>query len=219
MLEGGTQDNDKNLINSNSSMNKQINNITDESISKKENNNLKDDNNIQSNNGNDELLGFESIEPPNEEDFDDFKVIYSSENMVSKDKPKSNKSFKGKYDIMNLMIIKKNNKTKSKMPNIKSFFSEMLYHKIITKDKFGMETFKSPCYIYDSNIKEVLGDLNINDTNNLFLYMSYRSGFENLKNIGCGNYTSDCGWGCMMRCCQMMLSRGIIKIELSNLYN
>ena len=106
MLEGGTQDNDKNLINSNSSMDKQIKNNPDESISKKENNNLKDDNNIQSNNGNDELLGFESIEPPNEEDFDDFKVIYSSENMVSKDKPKSNKSFKGKYDIMNLMIIK-----------------------------------------------------------------------------------------------------------------
>ena len=219
MLEGGTQDNDKNLINSNSSMDKQINNNPDESISKKENNNLKDDNNIQSNNGKNELLGFESIELPDEEDFNDFRVIYSSEKMASKNNAKPNKSFKGKFDIMNLMIIKKSNKTKSKMPNIKSFFSEMLYHKIITKDKFGMETFKSPCYIYDSNIKEVLGDLNINDTNNLFLYMSYRSGFENLKNIGCGNYTSDCGWGCMMRCCQMMLSRGIIKIELSNLYN
>ena len=204
MFSGGIQDNDKNLINAISSKDSQLNNITDESVSNKENKNLKENNNIQSNNGKDELLGFESIELPDEEDFNDFRVIYSSEKMASKNNAKSNKSFKGKFDIMNLMIIKKSNKTKSKMPNIKSFFSEMLYHKIITKDKFGMETFKSPCYIYDSNIKEVLGDLNINDTNNLFLYMSYRSGFENLKNIGCGNYTSDCGWGCMMRCCQMI---------------
>ena len=220
MFEGGTQENDKNLINDISSNNKQLNNNSDETISKEENKILQNNNNnIQSNNDNDGLLGFENIEPPSEEDFNDFRVIYSPEKVTSKDSGKTNKSFKGKYDIMNLMIVKKSNKTKSKMPNIKSMFSEMLYHKILSKDKFGIETFNSPCYIYDSNIKEILGDIDINNSNNLFLYMSYRSGFENLKNIGCGNYTSDCGWGCMMRCCQMMLSRAIIKKELSNLYN
>lgn len=219
MFAGGTQDKDKHLINSILSMDNQIINDQDKSISKKEKKNLKNNNKIQSNNDNDGLLGFESLEIPKEEDFEDFRVISSPENMGSKDNEKSNKSCKGKYDIMNLMIVKKTNKIKSKMPNIKSIFSKMLYHKISTKDKFGMDTFKSPCYIYDSNIKEILGNLDINCSNNLFLYMSYRSGFENLKNIGCGNYTSDCGWGCMMRCCQMMLSRGIIKKELNNLCN
>ena len=82
-----------------------------------------------------------------------------------------------------------------------------------------MESYKSPCYIYDSSIKEMLGDLDINYSNNSFLYMSYRSGFESLKTVGCGDYTSDCGWGCMLRCCQMMLSRGILKSELYKLSN
>ena len=121
MFAGGAQDDDKNLINAISSKDSQLNNNPDESESKKENKNLENNNNIQSNNGNDEILGFESIEPPNEEDFNDFRVVYSTEKMTSKDNAKSNKSFKGKYDIMNLMIVKKSNKTKSKMPNIKSF--------------------------------------------------------------------------------------------------
>ena len=41
--------------------------------------------------------------------------------------------------------------------------------------------------------------------------MSYRSDFTNLNLTGSGNYTTDCGWGCMIRSCQMMLSKALIE--------
>jgi hypothetical protein len=46
MFSGGIQDSDKNLINAISSKDSQLNNITDESVSNKENKNLKENNNI-----------------------------------------------------------------------------------------------------------------------------------------------------------------------------
>ena len=49
--------------------------------------------------------------------------------------------------------------------------------------------------------------------------MSYRSGFINLNNIGCENCTSDCGWGCMLRCCQMLLSKGLIQKKIFDYFN
>ena len=47
--------------------------------------------------------------------------------------------------------------------------------------------------------------------------MSYRTNFINLKTVGCGNYTSDCGWGCMIRCSQMLLSKVLIEKKLFDL--
>ena len=47
--------------------------------------------------------------------------------------------------------------------------------------------------------------------------MSYRTNFINLKTVGCGNYTSDCGWGCMIRCSQMLLSKVLIEKKIFDL--
>ena len=46
--------------------------------------------------------------------------------------------------------------------------------------------------------------------------MSYRSDFTNLNVTGSGNYTTDCGWGCMIRSCQMMLSKALIERKKYN---
>lgn len=51
-----------------------------------------------------------------------------------------------------------------------------------------------------------------------FIYLSYRSGFSELKalNSNLSGYTSDCGWGCMVRSAQMILSRAILSAKLHN---
>ena len=222
MFAGGINKNDKKIINSVTSMNKNIN-IPNNNISNSEQNNKSNINNIKEKNSqgnNDEFFGFEYIEPIKEEDFGDFRIIINPNQNLSEGilLPNTQKN-KSKYDILNLMVINKSNKCKTILPNLKSYFTSIYYNKNSSKNILDMKSFRNPCYIFDSNKTEILGDLDINYSNNLFLYMSYRSGFENLNNIGCGNFTSDCGWGCMMRCCQMMLSRGIIKRELFKLYN
>ena len=250
MFAGGTKKKDKKIINSIFNMNhlfddntnienpndiNNINNINNTNSSSINNNSLiinssnisnSNSNSLQSNdsqnNNENDFFGFENIEMPKEEDYEDFRVISNSDFMEKS--VDSNQSVKlrsqkkeQKIDLLNLIIINKIYKSKNNVPSIKSYLTSIYYNKNSTKHKFDMESFKSPCYIYDSSIKEILGDLDINYSNNTFLYMSYRSGFENLNNVGCGNYTSDCGWGCMLRCCQMMLSRGIIKSELYKL--
>ena len=247
MFSGGTKKKDKKIVNSIFNMNQilddnnqeksnNINNINNNNLSSKNNNSLSNNtsnttnsnslhSNESQNNNEKDFFGFENIELPKEEDLGDFRVISISdfkENPSEKDpsiKLRSKCNNKN-YDLINLIIRNKTSKLKKKsLPSIKSYITSIYYNKNPTKNKFNMESYKSPCYIYDSSIKEMLGDLDINYSNNSFLYMSYRSGFESLKTVGCGDYTSDCGWGCMLRCCQMMLSRGILKSELYKLSN
>ena len=218
MLACKTEKDEKNLVNSILSMeeffddkeeeeNNKINISSNKNDSKKSSkNNFINDSKIDDN---DKFFGFEYIESPKEVDFGDFRII---EQFSGFNPPTKNN--KNKIDLINLLIINKAYKSKHKKQSIKSYITSIYYNKNSTKHKFNMETFKIPCYIYDSTLKEILGDLDINYSFNAFLFMSYRSGFESLKNVGCGSYTSDCGWGCMLRCCQMMLSRGIIKREL-----
>jgi hypothetical protein len=45
------------------------------------------------------------------------------------------------------------------------------------------------------------------------IYISYRNEFPSIKSSKTNkNYTSDCGWGCMIRSAQMILARGIQKL-------
>ena len=246
MFAGGTEKKDKHLVNSilnmdhifenvngeniknemnetDNKINSEINNIPNININNISNNSnsINSENNINNNNINnkDNFFGFENIELPKEEDIGEFRVISNSNsNSSSLNRSATIKTEKKqKIDLINLIIINKTFKIKKKVQSIKAYITSIYYNNNSKKHKFDIKTYKSPCYIFDSSIKEIIGDLDINYSNNFFLYMSYRSGFESLNNVGCGNYTSDCGWGCMVRCCQMMLSRGLIKRELNNM--
>ena len=101
--------------------------------------------------------------------------------------------------------------------NIKSFVSTLYYNNHNFSIKLDRESIRFPIFLFDKKIEKVIRD-EITYPLNSFLYMSYKSGFNNLSNIGCDNYTSDCGWGCMLRCCQMLLSKALIQKKIFDFF-
>ena len=103
---------------------------------------------------------------------------------------------------------------KAKKDYMKSLMSSVVYNGVKFKDKLSEASNKS-IIIYDS----LINNFNIKKIKNYFVYMSYRNGLYNTRFFpgGKNNYSSDCGWGCMVRCCQMMLSRAFIKFRLNEL--
>ena len=103
---------------------------------------------------------------------------------------------------------------KAKKDYMKSLMSSVVYNGVKFKDKLSEASDKS-IIIYDS----LINNFNTKKIKNYFVYMSYRNGLYNTRFFpgGKNNYSSDCGWGCMVRCCQMMLSRAFIKFRLNEL--
>ena len=103
---------------------------------------------------------------------------------------------------------------KAKKDYMKSLMSSVVYNGVKFKDKLSEASNKS-IIIYDT----LINNFNIKKIKNYFVYMSYRNGLYNTRFFpgGKNNYSSDCGWGCMVRCCQMMLSRAFIKFRLNEL--
>ena len=87
-----------------------------------------------------------------------------------------------KYNLINFNTIYKFN----------SFANLQIFHKKFQKN----ETFQ-----------------NYRNKLNSFIYLSYRKNFNKIKSYRTKNFfTSDCGWGCMIRSSQMILARAIYKI-------
>ena len=98
---------------------------------------------------------------------------------------------------------------------MKSLISSITYNGKAFKDKLSESSSKKIIIIYNEVENNFTPQL-MEKIRNSFIYMSYRTGLIN-TNFLCGgqnNYSSDCGWGCMLRCCQMMLSRGFMKYKL-----
>jgi hypothetical protein len=120
-----------------------------------------------------------------------------------------------KYNIVKIMSVLKSVKMNSWKDNFKSLMSSIYYNGYAISKKFDKDNPDIPLYIFDNKIESVVIP-EIRFLLKTFLYFSYRSGLINLNSIGGGDFTSDCGWGCMLRCCQMMLSKGIIKRKMND---
>lgn len=72
---------------------------------------------------------------------------------------------------------------------------------------------------FKTNLSNKEKDFNINTyILKNFIYLSYRSGFNELKSLNnaMSGYSTDCGWGCMIRSAQMILAKAILMTKLSN---
>ena len=120
-------------------------------------------------------------------------------------------------NLIRTMSVLNSSKNSSWKDNIKSFVSSLYYNNHNFSIKLTKESLRYPLYIFDKRIDKIIRD-ELKYPLHSFLYMSYKSGFNNLNNIGCQNYTSDCGWGCMLRCCQMLLSKALIQKKIYDFF-
>ena len=98
---------------------------------------------------------------------------------------------------------------------MKSLVSTIFYNGTTFKDKLNDSSSKKSIIIFDKIENNYNPNL-LKKIQNSFIYMSYRTGLVNTSFLpgSKNNYTSDCGWGCMLRCSQMMLSRGFIMKKI-----
>ena len=127
------------------------------------------------------------------------------------------RSNNNKYELIKIMSVLKSVKMNSWKDNFKSLISTIYYNGYALSKKFDKYNPDVPLYIFDNKITNII-NAEIKFLFKTFLYMSYRSGLINLNTIGGGDYTSDCGWGCMLRSCQMMLSKGIIQKKINDYF-
>lgn len=99
------------------------------------------------------------------------------------------------------------------MQNVCNMTNVIKFNIISTENKFNFE-LTQPIHILDEtyridnvDFKEILkGELD------RFIWFSYRSNFEEMV-YNNKIYSSDAGWGCMIRVGQMMLAKGIINLS------
>jgi hypothetical protein len=117
------------------------------------------------------------------------------------------------------MAVLNTSNSKDWKDDVKSFVSSLYYqgYNYSFSKKFDQNSMVFPIFLFNKKIDKIIRD-EIKFPLKSFLYMSYRSGFINLNCIGSGDYTSDCGWGCMLRCSQMILSKGLIQKKIFDFY-
>ena len=153
-------------------------------------------------------IDFENIDFKNIDIDNDFSSPFS--------KCSTNVSKKISINLWDIIPISYSIKKNTKNDIMKNIVSNIVYNGMF-KDKLNEATKKS--IILFDKIENNCNKNLLKKIKNSFIYMSYRSGLINTSFLP-GNkndYTSDCGWGCMLRCSQMMLSRGLIMKRIYDL--
>lgn len=154
----------------------------------------------------------------NNNDFQEFNHFNNSNDIYNNNCNNLNSNIlkinNSNFDLIKTMAVLESSNKISWMNNFKSFaFS--LYYGVNFAEKMDKKSPNLPLFLFGKKINQIIQD-EINIPLNQFLYMSYRSGFNNLSRLNCGDFSSDCGWGCMLRCCQMLLSHGLIKKKIND---
>ena len=123
-----------------------------------------------------------------------------------------------KINLWEVIVISNTIKKNTKNAIMKSLVSNIVYNGITFKDKLNESSSKKSIIIYDK-LEENFSPKILKKIQDSFIYMSYRTGLVKTTFLpdSKNNYTSDCGWGCMLRCSQMMLSRGFILKRISDI--
>jgi hypothetical protein len=162
----------------------------------------------------------------NREGDNDFQMITDEEIRRSQKEQQANKIFKRIYrtneDIIRGSIKLERSPNGAFQTSIWSSFSSRLSN-LKNSIKFNVVTlntyldFKSLNYI--RLFDQVYSDLDIKkgtslnkSLQNIFQF-TYRSDFTPINHEG-RVYTTDCGWGCMIRAAQMMMAKGVLEKKL-----
>ena len=97
--------------------------------------------------------------------------------------------------------------------SLASFKDDLIYNYFRFNSKFDMPNAQIHLYNKIYNLSNPQDIQKFNEKLSKIIYVSYRSKYKpqvNIKNNK--TYTSDCGWGCMIRSSQMILCRALYKI-------
>jgi len=138
---------------------------------------------------------------------------YNIKNTIDNNKNKEKVQIKKNIneDLIKTMAILYGRDISSKKGDMKSYFTSLIYKSNLSKN-FEYNTNRN-ITIFNQGLNSNNKD-EINNILKTFLYFSYRTGLTDLKVVGCKSYTSDCGWGCMVRCSQMLLSKAYIEKKI-----
>ena len=180
---------------------------------------------------NNELSKSSNLTQLNKTKSDSYIYIENSQlsSSILSNKEKTNKSA-GYFINESIQNLAEDNKTAKGNKNNKDFFSQMSESFTNLKNtlKFNLIStskqldLKSEGNVYISGVKYNFKNKNNSEIFSFlienFIYLSYRNSFFEIKSKY-GQYTTDCGWGCMIRSAQMILAKVILETKKKNLVN